>query len=95
MLCRQCGTEIAEKALICYRCGAATTEPKYKAPVRRERRPLSTLLTVLVLLLLVVTGLYLTLFVQNGERDAVRWVIIGLAAAIIALRAVARFRRVR
>src|SRR5262249_31351387 len=34
MLCRQCGTEIADKALICYRCGTATTEAKFKpAPI--------------------------------------------------------------
>ena len=32
MRCRQCGTEIADKALICYRCGTATTEAKFKAP---------------------------------------------------------------
>ena len=32
MLCRHCGTEIADKALICYRCGAATTDPIYKPP---------------------------------------------------------------
>ena len=30
MRCRQCGTEIADKALICYRCGTATTEAKFK-----------------------------------------------------------------
>jgi hypothetical protein len=27
MQCRQCGTEIAEKAIVCFRCGAATTDP--------------------------------------------------------------------
>ena len=32
MQCRNCGTEIADKALICYKCGAATTDAKY-APV--------------------------------------------------------------
>lgn len=32
MRCRHCGTDIADKALICYRCGAATTEPRVKAP---------------------------------------------------------------
>src|SRR5919201_102051 len=30
MQCRNCGAEIADKALICYRCGTATTEAKYK-----------------------------------------------------------------
>jgi hypothetical protein len=39
MQCRNCGTEIADKALICYRCGAATSEAKFKpAPIRRTRR---------------------------------------------------------
>jgi hypothetical protein len=32
MICRHCGTEIADKALICYRCGNATTEPRIKPP---------------------------------------------------------------
>ncbi len=27
MVCRQCGTEIAEKAIICYKCGTATALP--------------------------------------------------------------------
>ena len=27
MTCRKCGTEIAAKAIICYKCGTATTEP--------------------------------------------------------------------
>ena len=38
MRCRQCGTEIADKALICYRCGTATTEAKFKAPAAADRR---------------------------------------------------------
>ncbi len=32
MTCRFCGTEIAAKALICYRCGKATTDPRIKPP---------------------------------------------------------------
>jgi len=38
MQCRNCGAEIADKALICYRCGTATTEAKYQpAPIGRGR----------------------------------------------------------
>ena len=37
MMCRNCGIEIAEKALICYRCGTATTEAKYKPTVPSRR----------------------------------------------------------
>ena len=32
MHCRHCGTDIADKALICYRCGRATTEPRVTPP---------------------------------------------------------------
>ena len=52
MKCTHCGTEIADKALICYRCGHATAEPRIKPPEegslfehrRRTRRPSSTLI---------------------------------------------------
>ena len=60
MTCTHCGTEIAEKALICYRCGNATSEPRVKPPVtgplfdppRRSRLPIVALI-VLILLALV------------------------------------------
>lgn len=57
MTCKSCGTEIADKALICYRCGNATTEPRIKPPAegslfeppRRSRLPL-VLIVVLILI---------------------------------------------
>ena len=58
MQCRNCGTEIAEKALICYRCGTATTEAKYQpAPLTRKgawssRTLIATVLAIAVLVLL-------------------------------------------
>ena len=60
MKCRHCGTEIADKALICYRCGHATTEPRIKPPAegslfeqrRRSRRPIVALVVLIVLALL-------------------------------------------
>ena len=39
MKCRHCGTEIADKALICYRCGTATTEAKFKPAAPRRSSP--------------------------------------------------------
>ena len=36
MKCRSCGTEIAANALICYRCGTATTEPRITPPAARR-----------------------------------------------------------
>ena len=36
MKCRSCGAEIAVNALICYKCGTATSEAKIKPPARRS-----------------------------------------------------------
>jgi len=60
MQCRNCGTEIADKALICYRCGTATTEAKYKphTPARTGSSSM-TLIVTLVVLLLVILGYFL------------------------------------
>ena len=56
MQCRKCGTDIAEKALICYRCGTATTEAKhqpYQAPGARATPIVAyALIAVVVLVLL-------------------------------------------
>ena len=62
MICAHCGTEIADKALICYRCGHATTEPRIKPPVegslferpRRRRRPIVAIVVLIVLIALAV-----------------------------------------
>ena len=40
--CTNCGTEIAEKALICYRCGTSTVEAKYQ-PYVAPKRGVSTI----------------------------------------------------
>jgi hypothetical protein len=60
MTCKHCGATIADKALICYRCGTATTEPRIKPPEegslferpRRSRVPLVVLVILVVLALL-------------------------------------------
>ena len=59
MTCTHCGTEIADKALICYRCGNATTEPRIKPPAdgplfnrsRRSRWPTVVIVVLIVLAL--------------------------------------------
>jgi uncharacterized paraquat-inducible protein A len=52
MICRQCGTEIADKAIICYRCGAGTADPVRKPVEVRRRRGVLLPLVILILLLL-------------------------------------------
>lgn len=53
MQCRKCGTEIADKAIVCYRCGTATTDPvRRPAAVAPRRSAWPWLIVVLVLLAL-------------------------------------------
>ena len=73
MICAHCGTEIADKALICYRCGKATTEPRIKPPAdaslferpRRSRLPL-----VIVIVLIVLAAIAAWLFGLFGPAEA-------------------------
>jgi hypothetical protein len=61
MQCRKCGIEIADKALICYRCGTATTEAKYQ-PAATPGRSSSTrtlVIAVIIIALFVLLAFYL------------------------------------
>jgi hypothetical protein len=67
MICRNCKTEIADNALICFRCGRATTDPKVKPPSegsifehRRRRSPWIIVLIVVILAILAAAGFLLT-----------------------------------
>ena len=93
MRCRACGTEIAEKALVCYRCGAATAEPIHApAPGRAPSSPLGVLASLLALALLVVLALLMRRFAAGHAPRAVVWTLAAVAVVIVALRAVARRR---
>jgi ferric-dicitrate binding protein FerR (iron transport regulator) len=50
LVCRTCGTEIADKAIICYRCGTATTEARYKPVELGPRRRRSSMLVAILIL---------------------------------------------
>ena len=62
MQCRSCGATIADKALICYRCGTATTEAKYQpaTPGRPSSSSRTLITTVIVIALMVLLALYLS-----------------------------------
>ena len=95
MICRQCGTEIADKALICFRCGTATTEAKFKAPPARRTRssPVNLITTVLALALFVVLALYMGQVVTGELPRMVTWVVVAIAVVLLLVRQVGRRRR--
>jgi hypothetical protein len=49
MKCRSCGAEIAANALICYKCGTATTEPRIKPPASRPQPRRGTIAGLILL----------------------------------------------
>jgi len=58
MKCRHCGTEIAEKALICYRCGTAVQEAVFKPVPLKKKRPVAVYVMFAVLVILALLVLY-------------------------------------
>ena len=71
MICAHCGTEIADKALICYRCGHATTEPRVKPPVEgslfeRPRRSKAPIVAIVLVILVVLLAAWAAGFLASG-----------------------------
>lgn len=84
MQCRQCGTEIADKAIVCYRCGTATTDP-VRRPARIRRR--GGLLPLVAFVALLLLGLYLGMAGRSmgPGPDATRLETIAAVCIAIAL----------
>jgi hypothetical protein len=94
MTCQNCGTEIAEKALICYRCGEATTAPKVAPPAPpRERGPLPVIIAIL---LLIGTAVLVLPALEPGTPRLAGWgtLVILTVLVVIGLRP-RRRRRLR
>lgn len=84
MNCRSCGTEIADKALICFRCGAATSDPVRQPHVAKKRSPVGTLVAGVAL---VAAGVGTVVAVPAGpvETGATAAVAVGVWISIVAL----------
>lgn len=90
MKCRHCGTEIADKAIVCYRCGRATSDPLRQPAAARRRGRGATLDIVVAFLLLIFFALYLGYAGRVGIPQPVAWTIAGLALLLLIWR---RLRR--
>ena len=91
MICRTCGTEIADKALICYRCGTATTEAKFKPAVPR-RSSASLVFGVLVIVVLAIAALAINRMAATDTPRFASWILVAVAVVIVAVRAYMRRR---
>jgi hypothetical protein len=85
MQCRQCGTEIADKAIVCFRCGAGTSDPVRKAAAAKPLR--NPFLTAGMLIVLLLLALYLGQVSRTAANPELPQLAAGLAlgAALIVL----------
>ena len=93
MICRNCGAGIADKALICYKCGTATTEAKYPpAPLPRAASRSALVATVVALALLVAAALYIERVSSADTSQWATYAAVAAAVVIVGIRAYARRR---
>ena len=84
MNCKTCGTEIADNALICYRCGEATQQPERQPAEHAVRRrwPVVVLATVFVLSV----AFFLSLTFGGRQVDPAVWLMLAAAGVLLAWR---------
>jgi hypothetical protein len=92
MKCKVCGTEIADKALICYRCGTSTFEPTRREQPGRRRR-LRLLPSLIALLVFVVAALFMARAATGEVPRTIGIVLLVLAVIALILQMILRRRR--
>ncbi len=87
MICQHCGTEISDNAIVCFRCGEATSArggPERFAARRSGTQPLWLLLTAL--LVLVAGGLFWARAASGQLPASVSYTVAALAAVVLIWR---------
>lgn len=93
MICRQCGTEIADKAIVCYRCGTPTADPVRRPPVaarKRRGRGSPMIELIIAVLLLLFFALYLGVAGRGTIPREVAWTIAAIALLLLIWRRIRR-----
>ena len=91
MVCQNCGTEIADKAIVCFRCGQATV-----AAVRKPAPPPSPwrgITSLVALVAVVFAALFLGQAGTLHIAPEVRYSVMAVALALLGWRVAARRRR--
>ena len=93
MICQHCGTDISDKAIVCFRCGQSTSAPSgaASAPGRHARsRPMW--LAATALLVLVAGGLFMARAASGQLPASVSYTVAALAAVVLVWRILRRRR---
>lgn len=78
MVCGNCGATIADKAIVCYRCGTATAIP----PVERRTPPPAPRRPWVLVALLVAVAAALGWFAAGEVAGSVRQIVMAVAAFV-------------
>jgi hypothetical protein len=84
MICSHCGTAIADKALVCFRCGAATAQPQTTVQTPKPSRSRRLVFLTAAVILLIVEYMFIQI---QGYRvpSAVLVTILVLAGLFVGL----------
>ena len=85
MECTHCGTESAENALICYRCGAATSESEQREPAGSPAGRLWAPIMLAVVLVLAI-GFFAMLAMGGQPVPPAVWLMLGAAGVLLTWR---------
>jgi hypothetical protein len=94
MQCRNCGTEIADKAIVCYRCGAATSDPvRTPVPVRPAGGSPFRFVGAALLALAAIYAWYASQTAADPQRwQTIAAALLGAAVIVIVLGMIRRRR---
>ena len=91
MVCTHCGTEIADRALICFRCGEATEEAVHQPPPEPAGTGRRAMAPLLLGALFVVVALFFVWWGVAVERvSPMVWAMLAAAGVLLALRLLRR-----
>ena len=92
MNCRHCGTEISDKAIVCFRCGESTAAGSVDRPAARRSAAQPLWLILTALLVLVAGGLFMARAASGQLSPAVSYTVAALAAVVLVWRILRRRR---
>jgi len=92
MVCGGCGATIADKAIVCYRCGTPTTAPGAAARQRSAAHPRRLVWSIL-LAVAAVACLYAAATAPHGSTVHYAWAGAGLLTLVAAVVTFVRSKR--
>lgn len=93
MTCRYCGTEISDRAIVCFRCGQSTSAPPSGRPAPARRAAAQPLwLAISALVVLVAGGLLMARAASGQLPSYASYTVAALAAVVLAWRILRRRR---